>query len=409
MVRSAPADESVSERADTLDSLSSGRRPPAFWFYAGHLVALPGIAISNVLAGLAVLAAPRRVFRARWPPATRPLLVIVGVYALWLLASIACSTDPADSLRSASELFTLATLVLGLVLVRGERAGRLLVHALLVVATLVALWGLAQVLAGFGGLDRRIRGPFSHWMTFSHFLLVCDLLLIARLALARSARRSAKSALWWWVHGLALVLITGAIVASLTRSAWLALAVTVTLVLALGSPRWLLAYLPAAVLAVLLLPLPVLHRVTSITDLQDPSNYDRLCMAEAGLRMVAERPLFGIGPDQVKVRYAIYRTPTAPRYWVPHLHNSFLQLAAERGLPALAAYLALMLFALRFAWRGYRRRGSTADLHFGVFLALIAFNLAGLFENNWTDTEVQRLVLFLLALPFVVDEGAVDP
>jgi O-antigen ligase len=53
--------------------------------------------------------------------------------------------------------------------------------------------------------------------------------------------------------------------------------------------------------------------------------------------MVAERPLFGIGPDLVEARYPIYRHPTAPRYTVPHLHNDLLQLAAERGLPALAA------------------------------------------------------------------------
>ena len=35
-----------------------------------------------------------------------------------------------------------------------------------------------------------------------------------------------------------------------------------------------------------------------------------------------------------------------------------------------------------------------------VMLALLAFNTAGLFENNWGDTEVQRVVLFVLALPF---------
>jgi hypothetical protein len=36
----------------------------------------------------------------------------------------------------------------------------------------------------------------------------------------------------------------------------------------------------------------------------------------------------------------------------------------------------------------------------GVLLALLAFNLAGLFENNWGDAEVQRPILFVLALPF---------
>jgi hypothetical protein len=35
-----------------------------------------------------------------------------------------------------------------------------------------------------------------------------------------------------------------------------------------------------------------------------------------------------------------------------------------------------------------------------VIAALFAFSVAGLFENNWGDTEVQRLALLLLAAPY---------
>jgi hypothetical protein len=41
----------------------------------------------------------------------------------------------------------------------------------------------------------------------------------------------------------------------------------------------------------------------------------------------------------------------------------------------------------------------------GMLLALLAFNLAGLFENNWGDTEVQRPALLLLAIPFCLAVG----
>ena len=44
-----------------------------------------------------------------------------------------------------------------------------------------------------------------------------------------------------------------------------------------------------------------------------------------------------------------------------------------------------------------------------MILALFAFNVAGLFENNWGDTEVQRPVLFLLALPFCLAAGEKRP
>ena len=122
-------------------------------------------------------------------------------------------------------------------------------------------------------------------------------------------------------------------------------------------------------------------------------------MAEAGLRMVGERPLLGFGPDLVKRVYPLYRHPTAPRLLVPHLHNSYIQVAAERGIPALAVLLALLGSAAAAAWRGFRRGGADADLHLGVLGALAAFAVAGLFEHNWGDSEVQRLVLVLLAVP----------
>jgi O-antigen ligase len=392
---------------------------PAFWLYAGHLVALVSISLSNVLCGLAILAAPwglRNRPRARLLPAgSRPIVVALALYALLLVASIAASYDPLASLRSISELFTLSTLPLGLLLARGERRLRWLVDGLVAVAASVAVWGLLQLLGGgLGAIDSRIRGPFSHWMTFSGFLLVCDLLVLARLVAPPRDQPAGAAAGWaagWrWAAAAAINL---ALLGSLTRGAWVALLVALVVLAVVRTPRLLAAFVPLALVFVLAAPVPLLGRVVSIFDLSDTSNYDRLCMAEAAAHMVAERPLLGLGPDQVEVRYAIYRPPSAPRYSVPHLHNSFLQLAAERGLPALAAYLAMTLAALAAAWRGFAREGRfagpRADLWLGALLALVAFNVAGLFENNWGDTEVQRLALAVMALPFCLGARPAAP
>ncbi len=407
-------------------------RLPRF-FYIAHLLLAWSIAVSNVFLGLAVIAvlvpiAPQRPqrpsLRAHWAArgamlrrTGAPLLVALGAYALWLAAPILASYDPRTSLRGVGELFNVAAVPLGLLLVRGERAVRRLVDLLIGVGAVLACAGLFQYLLGYGDLDRRIRGPFSHYMTFSGFLLLCDLLLLASMVFGpktdtdgrgvkRPLRDLARQS-WRW---LALLAINAGLLGSYTRNAWLALAVAGTVLLLLRAPRLLLGYLPAGVLFVWLAPTPILSRALSIADLGDSSNYDRLCMAAAGGRMIAERPLFGIGPEMVERRYALYREPTAPRYQVPHLHDVLIQLAAERGLPALAAYLALMGAA---AWRalvGLRReggrRGPRADLWLGALLALLAFNVAGLFENNWGDTEVQRLCLFVLVLPFCLGAAA---
>ena len=127
-------------------------------------------------------------------------------------------------------------------------------------------------------------------------------------------------------------------------------------------------------------------------------------MARAGAQMIAERPLLGQGPGMVEERYPLYRLPEAWRKTVPHLHNAYLQLAAERGLPALACLLLLLAIPLWRGWRDLRRDpardGPRADLYLGVLAALVGFAVAALFEDSWSDTEVQRLTLALMALPF---------
>ena len=110
----------------------------------------------------------------------------------------------------------------------------------------------------------------------------------------------------------------------------------------------------------------------------------------------------------VEERYPLFRHPEAWRKTVPHLHNGYLQIAAERGLPALVCLLVLLAIPLWRAWSGLRgdpaRSGPRADLHLGILAALVGFAVAALFEDSWGDTEVQRVTLALMALPFGLDD-----
>ncbi len=365
------------------------------WLYALHLLTVWALAISNICMALAVLGGLARGWRTPWrrfAPVLRPL----GLYALFVLAAVAGSYDPRLSLVGARELLSLLTLPLAFVLLRDEeRRIRRLVDAMVAMGALLGAFGLGQLLLGFGGLYQRIRGPFSHWMTFAGVLVVCLLLVAARLA-----HRPGDGRVWRWV---ALAIMAAALVRSLTRSAWVGLLLALVVLLALRAPRYLAAVPAAGMLLVLLAPVPVVERMTSVFDVRGDSNYDRLCMAEAGLLMISEKPLFGLGPEMVRQRYPIYHHPSAPRGSTPHLHNTFLQIGAENGLPALLAYLWLMGGTAMLAFRRFRSEGGwsggRADLYVGVVLVLLGFNLAGLFEDNWADTEVQRLVLFVLAIP----------
>ncbi|MBW2275943.1 MAG: O-antigen ligase family protein [Deltaproteobacteria bacterium] len=392
--RRLTGDPEPDNRADTRSHWALG-------LFAGHLLTIVALAASNVLLALAAIATPWRQTR-HWLRRGAPLLLTIGLYLLCLGGAILASYDPRTSLRATSDLFNFLVPVVALVVVRTERHARLLIQALILLGSLVAVQALWQYALGANHLSQRPVGPFSHYMTLGGFLILVDCLLLAWMVFGRGWRR------WWSWPALAVIHL--ALLTSYTRNAWVALAVILSLLAAVKAPRLLLAWIPAVVVLVILLPGSTVARVSSIVDLGNRSNYDRLSMLYAGAGMVRDKPIFGQGPRMARERYPLYRHPTAPSKWVPHLHNSFLTLAAERGLVSLIAMLALLWVPARRILARLRapetRAGPHLDLYMGALLVLLATVITGMFEDYWSDTEIQRLVLLAAALPFCLDPAA---
>ncbi len=83
----------------------------------------------------------------------------------------------------------------------------------------------------------------------------------------------------------------------------------------------------------------------SIFNRTDLTSRDRIAMLEAGVAIVKDYPLMGVGPDQIERVYPRYRVPDAVKPSNPHLHNVPMQIAAERGLPALGAWIWFVVSA----------------------------------------------------------------
>jgi hypothetical protein len=190
-----------------------------------------------------------------------------------------------------------------------------------------------------------------------------------------------------------------ALVVSQTRNAWLGAVFGLAAVLVMKAPRslWLLGGGLVLVLAVR--PQTVTSRLT----VADASSVDRYYMWQAGLEMVRDRPVFGQGPGMVQRAYPRYRWEEAPNLNQPHLHDNALQIAAERGLPALAFWLWLMAALIGAALHEARRPAREARFCGTAALgALVTLLVAGIFEYNFGDSEVLMFALILAALPFAV-------
>jgi putative inorganic carbon (hco3(-)) transporter len=160
--------------------------------------------------------------------------------------------------------------------------------------------------------------------------------------------------------------------------------------------------------AVFLLAAPgdIQQRFFSIFDSGNLSNRDRLAMLEAGGRIVRDHPLTGVGPDMVLRAYPQYRTADAVLEMPPHLHNVPVQVAAERGLPAVAVWLWFVAVAAIDLKRLFDKATARRWLPAAGLAVVVAMLTAGLFEYNFGDSEFLMLFLFLITLPFAASRSA---
>ena len=147
------------------------------------------------------------------------------------------------------------------------------------------------------------------------------------------------------------------------------------------------------------------ERQLSIFNVEtDSSNQARLVMLQTGLRMVTAHPWFGLGPEQVGAEFLRYKPPELPlpEGWYGHLHNTYLQIAAERGIPCLLLLLWFLAEMLRQPSLLARSSADSRSKALGeaAFAITLAVLVEGLFEYNLGDSEVLMLYLFLTSAVF---------
>ena len=360
------------------------------------------IAAANVLLALTAILWLTLIFtrreRVEVPAFFWPLLA----YAGWTVVSAIVSVEPRISLPDTKQLLLFALVPIAYRLLRGQRT-LTLVDVVISVAALSAAIGIVQFgILKFSEQGLRPKGALGMYMTFSG-----QLMLIACLATAR--------VLFWprdrvWPM-LVLPALIVALVTTASRNAWVGACVGIGLLLLIRDFR-LLGILPVlAALFIAVAPPQLTDRFYSMFQTQHgsgetaamvssvESNRDRIAMIKSGLRIIEKYPLTGVGPDMVMGFYPVFRDKDAVKQLNPHLHNVPIQIAAERGLPALLAWLCF-LYVLARDFIRQRRTSAIAFLPNAGLACLVAMLAAGMFEYNFGDSEFLMLFLLLMTLPY---------
>ncbi|HVG54150.1 MAG TPA: O-antigen ligase family protein [Vicinamibacterales bacterium] len=363
----------------------------AFWLLLAFVASLQlSIAAAGILLTAALLAWAAVLVRDRTRPDAPSFMLPLAVYGAVTLVSAAFSSDPWASFVDSKQLVLLLIVPMVYQVARGRQA-TLVLDTILAVGAASAAVGIVQYgVLHYDNLRLRPDGALTHYMTYSGTLMLVLCAAVARLVFGNRDR------IW---PALIMPALVVALAVSLGRNAWVGACVAIGLLLALRDFR-LTALLPVAVALVLALaPDTITSRVMSMFDLQDPSNRDRLAMLEAGSGMVRDHPLTGVGPAMIQGVYPQYRPDHAVQKVNPHLHNVPMQIAAERGLPALAVW-AWFMATLGIALARLFRRSQDRLLPAMAIAATAAMLAAGLFEYNFGDSEFLMLFLVLITLPF---------
>ena len=397
------------------------RRLPFYLTFASVVAVLCSNSASNCLIGAALGALLVCHFRfgdaLRFPPVKLPF----GLFFLATLISVALSGHIREGWPGPRKFYLCLVLLLITSTFRKLSEVRALVIACTGMMTLSALLSLEQFWRKMQEAQAlhedfrayytvsRITGFTSHWMTLSGEEMIVLMLLCALLFFAGGGR------LIGWLAAAGVVIAT-AFVAAYTRSMWMGAALGGGYLVWLRNRWWLLVAPVPVALLLWLNPMGVGDRLVSVYrpagDLD--SNQFRVVCRRAGWEMIKAHPWFGLGPEQVKAQFLQYIPADVPRP-LPrgaymHLHNVYLQYAAERGVPALAVYLWFLGRMLwDFARAARRTRAEERErrwvLH-GALAVMIAALSAGWYEHNLNDGEILTMFLAVCACAYLAVPAA---
>jgi O-antigen ligase len=331
----------------------------------------------------------------------------LAAYAGATLVACLFSVDPITSFRDSKQLVLFAIVPITYRLFRGERA-LTAVDVIITVGALNAVYGIVQYgILNHDNVGQRVQGNLGHYMTYSGVIMLVACLAAARVMFRRRDR------VW---AALVLPAVVVALALTLSRNAWVGACAGIGTLFLLRDFR-LVALLPVILgLSVAIAPKAVTDRLYSMVSLKlsvgagdgagstVESNRDRIAMMLSGLNIIKDKPLTGVGPDMVIQVYPHYRNKLSVQQRNPHLHNVPLQIAAERGLPALAIWLWFVVTLIR-NFLARRRSSSLPSLAAGGLACVIAMLAAGMFEYNFGDSEFLMLFLVLVTLPYAADRS----
>ena len=349
-----------------------------------------------------------------------PLIFLLVIHFAWIITSSLLSSDQLVSIKySLSKSWYLAAFVLApLILFRDKRsillAAKLLVGAMITVVVVIMIRHGQQGFH-FRTVNEAVSPFFRNHVNYSS-MLVCLLPVIFGLYIACRNRRTRFFLL------TAILVLLAALFFSYARGAWLALVSGAVAMGLIYKKRIITAFFACILLLLALVQwlrsvdryMQFAHQYKSTIfhenfqehlvatyQLKDVSTAERFYRWIAGVRMSGEKPLTGFGPNTFNQHYKPYAVP-AFKTWVSDnrdrstVHNYFLLVLIEQGIPGLLFFLLLLGAMLYYAQNLYHRAKDVNYKIMAMVIGVIIVMVATVnFLSDLLETDKVGSVFFL--------------
>jgi O-antigen ligase len=154
-------------------------------------------------------------------------------------------------------------------------------------------------------------------------------------------------------------------------------------------------------------------RSVGFLDRKDQSTTWRETVWREGFNLLVGSPrhiVVGVGMDSIKGYWRQWGLFDNGRLPIGHMHSNLLQIALERGVPALIVWLIMLGMYGRALWKTIRKSNQgngiveyfPRALALGALGGLIGFFVSGLVHYNWGDSEVVMVFYLIMGLSLAV-------
>ena len=265
------------------------------------------------------------------------------------------------------------------------------------------------------GKPGRAQGTLGHYIVFAEMLMQLGCLAWAMLLSTQPQKWALRT-----FFAIVFLALTATLMATQTRADIAGLAAGCVIALWLLGQKQTRIWAFAGVVLLLLLATLWIHHTRRLgwVGTADPGTHFRVLMWEDGVRLVRQHPWFGVGMDTIfnhwqewNIRgFALYRV-------IYHFHSDYIQIAVERGLLTLAAWLwfvvAYVVFLLRLLRRTREHSRFATGAVAGVLAAFVGYLVPSTVQYCLGDDPLVMIMFFYFGLAVAIDRmlktpGAVD-